>query len=262
MNAFDTAWSLLKDSATTTEYIYGFPYAEEGFGPQNITLDIDDLGADGGAMIYPGDGQYFPFNRPYGYSTLNPLTYFNRQFPGWGNGVDSLTPSEEIDIGRHMAAVGMHEATHQAVNWAEPKLVRRYREHATGHEYPAYTAEHEGDTDHPNIRRKLQAVISHPAVHGGNLDEDNPRLASLREIWNAIKDVKDPYDQAQIMGNRARMNAQREIERLSEKAKVKARLQEAEDNFDWANATDDDIRRLNAIESELDELERWYDFNE
>ena len=77
-----------------------------------------------------------------------------------------------------------------------------------------------------------------------------------------VKDVKDPYDQAQIMGNRARMNAQREIERLSEKAKVKARLQEAEDNFDWANATDDDIRRLNAIESELDELERWYDFNE
>lgn len=263
MNPFDTVWSLLKASISHTEYIRGFPYAEGGFGPMDFTFDEDEQGASGGALLrQPTIGGQPPFNRPSSYAVLNPAIHFKRQFP---DGVDSLTEEQEKDLMYHTGAVGLHEATHQAVHWAEPRLQHFYREHPQGHEYPAYTAEHEADTKHPNFMAKLRALFNHPSVNEEGYVENpqTPRMQKIKEIATAIQGVKDPYDQAQIMGNRARMNAKSEMERLGKIDELRAEIDRIEDAIDWDNATQDEIKAIfrytNKLSEQAVDLRRWYD---
>ena len=264
MNSFDTVWSLLKASISHTEYIRGFPYAEGGFGPMDFTFDEDEQGASGGALLRPPTilGRP-PFDRPSSYAVLNPAIHFKRQFP---DGVDSLTEEQEKDLMYHTGAVGLHEATHQAVHWAEPRLQDFYREHPQGHEYPAYTAEHEADTKHPNFMAKLGALWNHPSVNeeGPNVKKpQTPRMQKIKEIVMDLKGIKDPYDQAQIMGNRARMNAKSEIERLGKIDELKAEIDRLEEGIDWDNATNEEINAVfaytNKLSNQAFNLRRWYD---
>ena len=267
MNAFDSVWSLLKASITHTEYISGYPYAEGGFGPMDITFNVDTQGASGGAMLrQPTLFGLPPFDRPSSYAILNPSIYFDRQFPGWGNGVDSLTEEEEKDLIRHTGAVGLHEATHQAVHWAEPRLHALYRQQPQAHEYAAYTAEAEADTKHPNFMQKLTALWNHPNVNeeGPSVRQpETPRMQKIQALAMNLKGIKDPYDQAQIVGNRARMNAKAEMERLEEKNKLMAEIDRLEEGIDWDNATNEEINALfvhtRGLGDRVRELGRWYD---
>lgn len=262
MNPFDSAWLLLKDSITSTEYISRFPYAEEGFGPMDISFDYDYQGSSGGASLRdPHPLAQFPFNRPSSYSVLNPAVYFNHQYKD----KDSLTEKDEKDIMYHTGAVGLHEATHQAVHWAEPRLQHHYREQPQAHEHAAYTAEHEADTDHPNFMAVLTALYNHPFVHQGDRGENptTPRIKRIKEIATALRRAKDPYNQAQIMGNRARMNAKAETERLEEKNKLLAEIDRLEEGIDWDNTNFADINAIithtRPLEDRVRELGRWYD---
>jgi len=263
MNPFETVWSLLKASISHTEYIRGFPYAEGGFGPMDFTFDEDNQNASGGAILrQPTIGGPPPFDRPSSYAVLNPAVHFGRQFP---DGVDSLTEEQEKDLMYHTGAVGLHEATHQAVHWAEPRLQRLYGQQPQGHEYPAYTAEHEADTKHPNFMAKLRALYSHPSVNEEGYVENpqTPRMQKIKEIATAIKGVKDPYEQAQIMGNRARMNAKSEMERLGKIDELRAEIDRLEDSIDWDNANKEEIQAVftytNRLSEKASQLRRWYD---
>jgi len=253
MTPFDTVWSLLKASISHTEYIRGYPYAEGGFGPMDITFDEDTQGASGGALLRtPTLLGRPPFDRPSSYAVLNPAVHFKRQFP---DGADSLTEEQEKDLMYHTGAVGLHEATHQAVHWAEPRLNSLYRKHPQAHEYAAYTAEHEADTKHPNILPKLTALWNHPSVNeeGPNVKSpQTPRMQKIKEIAMGLKGVKDPYDQAQIMGNRARMNAKAEMERLGKIDELRAEIKRLEESIG-----NNEIK--NRLWDEIFQLGRWYD---
>tara|TARA_R100000406_G_scaffold66830_1_gene47369 strand:+ start:1178 stop:1990 length:813 start_codon:yes stop_codon:yes gene_type:complete len=264
MNTFDSVWSLLKASITHTEYISGYPYAEGGFGPMDITFNVDTQGASGGAMLRPPTffGQP-PFDRPTGYAILNPSIYYKKKFP---NGGDSLTEEQEKDLMYHTGAVALHEATHQGVHWAEPRLQALYGQQPQAHEYAAYTAEHEADTKHPNFMPKLNALWNHPMVNeeGPHVRQpETPRMQKIQALAMDLKGIKDPYDQAQIVGNRARMNAKAEMERLEEKNKLMAEIDRLEESVDWDNATNEEINAVfthtRGLGDRVRELGRWYD---
>jgi len=67
-----------------------------------------------------------------------------------------------------------------------------------------------------------------------------------------LKGVKDPYDQAQIMGNRARMNAKAEMERLGKIDELRAEIKRLEESIG-----NNEIK--NRLWDEIFQLGRWYD---
>ena len=230
--AFNQAFVLLKDSATKEEY-RAKPYDDEGgFGAQDFELardrDLGGIGTDGKAGGYAAlfpNRQFYYGSRPvqnefkaHSYSRINPFVpkRFQQDFENDNLQNTNFEHAETSALSR----LGAHEAGHQALHSVDPRMVQDRKNGGLAHELGAFAAEFAAmKGPFNNIREKYIHAQRHPDIPDHGKEQ-------IQQILNDLKVQHSPDKHAQTMGNRARANAETQIELIERVKNLDGEIEE------------------------------------
>jgi hypothetical protein len=225
MAAFDRAFALLKESASKWEYRQN-PHDEPGgFGVQDWELNPNNMPDDGTGVarlfpnrwLYLPDGEEMPNQyKAHSYSRVQPSLGRKTQAMLADGG--SLPDNFDEEAIQYLSRVGSHESMHQALHGVKPEMVHQP---IIGHEAGAVMGEFK---DWGDIRERMRWLKSHPRI-----GESSQR--QIQEVLDALVD-KNPEEQAQIMGHRARGNAMNQMSMQTELERLQAAEKELEAEID------------------------------
>jgi hypothetical protein len=223
--AFDLAFTLLKESASKWEYRQN-PHDEPGgFGAQDWELNPSAMPDDstGVARLFPNRWWYGPErgempNQYKAHSSSRVQPSIGRKTKAMLADGGSLPDNFDEKAIQYLSRVGSHESMHQAMHGVKPEMVNQS---VIGHETGAVLGEFK---DWSDIRERMRWLKSHPRI-----GESSQR--QIQEVLDALLD-KNPEEQAQIMGHRARGNAMNQMSMQTELERLQAAEKEMEAEID------------------------------
>lgn len=211
--AFNSAWALLKDSATQEEY-RAEPWNEPGMvGAMDFDFNPEQTWTQGVTLLH-NPGFYLgdePKHMNWSLPRVHPIKIYNDYMRPWRKGGGPLPEgaSMEANMALLLARTAAHEATHAAMH----SINAFHPTKANAHEYGAYAGEGEAP-----ITERFKWMMGHPQVTPNE---------GLRDIQRDLKSALwNPDKEAQIMGNRARMNAQNQIDMTNRRDKIESQMEE------------------------------------
>ncbi len=246
--AFNQAFALLKESASKWEYRQN-PHDEPGgFGAQDWELNPNSMPDDGTgvARLFPNRWVYWPDEgeipnqyKAHSYSRVHPS--LGRKTKAMLADGGSLPDNFDEEAIQYLSRVASHESMHQALHGVKPEMVRQP---VIGHETGAVMGEFK---DWSDIRERMRWLKSHPRI-----GESSQR--QIQEVLDALLD-KNPEEQAQIMGHRARGNAMSQMSMQTELERLQAAEKEIEAEIDEVER--EIYRPKRTTQSFFDDNENW-----
>ena len=211
--AFNSAWALLKDSATKEEYRAN-PWDEPGMiGAMDFDLNPPRKWTHGTTLLH-NPGFYWgddPKHMNWSLPRVHPISIFNEYMRPWRKGGGPLPEgaSMEANMALLLGRTAAHEATHAAMH----SIDAFHPTKTNAHEYGAYAGEPEAP-----MAERFKWMMGHPEVTPNK---------GLRDIQRDLKSALwHPDKEAQIMGNRARMNAQNQIDMTKRRDAIVNQMEE------------------------------------